>query len=195
MISAVAQKYEIHPQTLRLYEREGLLKPSRTEGNTRLYTDDDLERMGPDAPSLTLKRAPVPKEEKPVAGKETTVLKEVQHARPVTSGHPESESQPEKVATPESSPTASSGLTDAEKAQIERAEAEEAIRSLAQDDAEDAFKQLLALDNITVEELRITLLAFAIKMPRDFKGLESLTDDVIRKIMQDNAAKLYKIEV
>ena len=36
MISAVAQKYNIHPQTLRLYEREGLLKPSRTEGNTRL---------------------------------------------------------------------------------------------------------------------------------------------------------------
>jgi MerR family transcriptional regulator/heat shock protein HspR len=37
--------YEIHPQTLRLYEREGLLKPSRTEGNTRLYTDEDLERL------------------------------------------------------------------------------------------------------------------------------------------------------
>jgi hypothetical protein len=36
MISAVSQKYDIHPQTLRLYEREGLLKPSRTEGNTRL---------------------------------------------------------------------------------------------------------------------------------------------------------------
>jgi MerR family transcriptional regulator/heat shock protein HspR len=45
MISAVAQQYSIHPQTLRLYEREGLLKPSRTEGNTRLYTDDDLERL------------------------------------------------------------------------------------------------------------------------------------------------------
>ena len=45
MISAVAQKYSIHPQTLRLYEREGLLKPSRTEGNTRLYSDDDLERL------------------------------------------------------------------------------------------------------------------------------------------------------
>jgi len=45
MISAVAQQYNIHPQTLRLYEREGLLKPSRTEGNTRLYTDDDLERL------------------------------------------------------------------------------------------------------------------------------------------------------
>src|SRR5258708_34932983 len=36
---------DIHPQTLRLYEREGLLKPSRTEGNTRLYTDQDLERL------------------------------------------------------------------------------------------------------------------------------------------------------
>ncbi len=45
MISAVAKQYDIHPQTLRLYEREGLLKPSRTEGNTRLYTDEDLERL------------------------------------------------------------------------------------------------------------------------------------------------------
>ena len=45
MISAVAEMYEINPQTLRLYEREGLLKPSRTEGNTRLYTDEDLQRL------------------------------------------------------------------------------------------------------------------------------------------------------
>src|SRR5207244_558563 len=45
MISSVAEQYEIHPQTLRLYEREGLLKPSRSEGNTRLYTDLDLERL------------------------------------------------------------------------------------------------------------------------------------------------------
>ena len=45
MISAVAQKYKIHPQTLRLYEREGLLTPSRTEGNTRLYSDADMERL------------------------------------------------------------------------------------------------------------------------------------------------------
>ena len=45
MISAVAEMYDIHPQTLRLYEREGLLKPSRTEGNTRLYTDEDIERL------------------------------------------------------------------------------------------------------------------------------------------------------
>jgi MerR family transcriptional regulator, heat shock protein HspR len=44
-ISAVAEQYGIHPQTLRLYEREGLLKPSRSEGNTRLYTDEDLERL------------------------------------------------------------------------------------------------------------------------------------------------------
>jgi MerR family transcriptional regulator, heat shock protein HspR len=44
-ISAVAEMYELHPQTLRLYEREGLLKPSRSEGNTRLYTDADLERL------------------------------------------------------------------------------------------------------------------------------------------------------
>jgi MerR family transcriptional regulator/heat shock protein HspR len=45
MISAVAEMYSIHPQTLRLYEREGLLRPSRSEGNTRLYTDEDLERL------------------------------------------------------------------------------------------------------------------------------------------------------
>jgi len=45
MISVVAQKYSIHPQTLRLYEREGLLKPSRTDGNTRLYSDEDLHRL------------------------------------------------------------------------------------------------------------------------------------------------------
>ena len=45
MISAVSQKYNIHAQTLRLYEREGLLKPSRTEGNTRLYSEEDLEQL------------------------------------------------------------------------------------------------------------------------------------------------------
>ena len=45
MISAVARRYDIHPQTLRLYEREGLLKPSRTEGNTRQYSDADLEQL------------------------------------------------------------------------------------------------------------------------------------------------------
>lgn len=44
-ISVVADQFGIHPQTLRLYEREGLLKPSRTEGNTRLYTDEDVERL------------------------------------------------------------------------------------------------------------------------------------------------------
>src|SRR6266513_4088839 len=44
-ISAVAEQFELHPQTLRMYEREGLLKPSRSEGNTRLYTDEDLERL------------------------------------------------------------------------------------------------------------------------------------------------------
>lgn len=45
MISSVAEQYGLHPQTLRLYEREGLLKPSRSEGNTRLYTDEDLDRL------------------------------------------------------------------------------------------------------------------------------------------------------
>ncbi|MDE3179465.1 MAG: helix-turn-helix transcriptional regulator [Acidobacteriota bacterium] len=45
MISAVAEMYNLHPQTLRLYEREGLLTPSRSEGNTRLYTEEDLEQL------------------------------------------------------------------------------------------------------------------------------------------------------
>jgi MerR family transcriptional regulator, heat shock protein HspR len=45
MISAVAEMYNLHPQTLRLYEREGLLAPSRSQGNTRLYTDEDLEQL------------------------------------------------------------------------------------------------------------------------------------------------------
>src|SRR5499426_4231088 len=45
LISSVASTYNVHPQTLRLYERHGLLTPSRSEGNTRLYTQDDLERL------------------------------------------------------------------------------------------------------------------------------------------------------
>jgi len=45
MISVVAKAYGIHPQTLRLYEREGLLKPSRTDGNTRLYSEQDLKQL------------------------------------------------------------------------------------------------------------------------------------------------------
>ncbi|MBM3293608.1 MAG: MerR family transcriptional regulator [Candidatus Aminicenantes bacterium] len=44
-ISSVSRRYDIHPQTLRLYEREGLLKPSRSEGNTRLYSEEDLKRL------------------------------------------------------------------------------------------------------------------------------------------------------
>lgn len=44
-ISAVSRMYNLHPQTLRLYEREGLLKPSRSQGNTRLYTDQDLKQL------------------------------------------------------------------------------------------------------------------------------------------------------
>jgi MerR family transcriptional regulator/heat shock protein HspR len=44
-ISSVAKMYDIHPQTLRLYEREGLLMPSRSEGNTRLYSAEDLKRL------------------------------------------------------------------------------------------------------------------------------------------------------
>ncbi|MBK6314933.1 MAG: helix-turn-helix transcriptional regulator [Blastocatellia bacterium] len=44
-IGVVAETYGLHQQTLRLYEREGLLKPSRSKGNTRLYTDEDLVRL------------------------------------------------------------------------------------------------------------------------------------------------------
>jgi MerR family transcriptional regulator/heat shock protein HspR len=45
MISSVAERFEIHPQTLRLYEREGLLCPTRSAGNTRLYDEESLERL------------------------------------------------------------------------------------------------------------------------------------------------------
>jgi MerR family transcriptional regulator/heat shock protein HspR len=45
MISAVAERFEIHPQTLRLYEREGLIRPTRSAGNTRLYDDESIERL------------------------------------------------------------------------------------------------------------------------------------------------------
>jgi MerR family transcriptional regulator/heat shock protein HspR len=45
LISWVARRYRVHPQTLRLYEREGLLRPSRTRGNTRLYSARDLDRL------------------------------------------------------------------------------------------------------------------------------------------------------
>lgn len=44
-ISAVADHYGVHQQTLRLYEREGLLKPSRSDGNVRLYTEEDIQRL------------------------------------------------------------------------------------------------------------------------------------------------------
>ena len=44
-ISVVAERFDVHPQTLRMYEREGLLQPSRTDGNTRLYTDEDIDRL------------------------------------------------------------------------------------------------------------------------------------------------------
>src|SRR3954471_3154044 len=45
MISAIAERYNIHPQTLRLYEREGLIKPARTSGNTRLYGQDEIKKL------------------------------------------------------------------------------------------------------------------------------------------------------
>jgi MerR family transcriptional regulator/heat shock protein HspR len=45
MISVIADRYNIHPQTLRLYEREGLIKPARTAGNTRLYGTDEIRKL------------------------------------------------------------------------------------------------------------------------------------------------------
>jgi len=45
MISVIAERYNIHPQTLRLYEREGLIKPARTAGNTRLYGQDEIRKL------------------------------------------------------------------------------------------------------------------------------------------------------
>jgi len=45
MISVVSERFDIHPQTLRLYEREGLIRPARSSGNTRLYDSETLERL------------------------------------------------------------------------------------------------------------------------------------------------------
>ncbi len=45
MISIISERYNIHPQTLRLYEREGLIKPARTAGNTRLYGEDEIRKL------------------------------------------------------------------------------------------------------------------------------------------------------
>ncbi len=45
MISVVSEMLGIHPQTLRLYEREGFIKPRRSEGNTRLYSEEDVEKL------------------------------------------------------------------------------------------------------------------------------------------------------
>ena len=45
VVGAVAERFDIHPQTLRLYEREGLINPVRSAGNTRLYDEATLERL------------------------------------------------------------------------------------------------------------------------------------------------------
>lgn len=45
MISAVAERFNVHPQTLRMYEREGLVTPHRSAGNTRLYDDEAISRV------------------------------------------------------------------------------------------------------------------------------------------------------
>jgi len=45
MISWVAEKYQVHPQTLRLWEREGLLRPTRSRGNTRLYDEETCDQL------------------------------------------------------------------------------------------------------------------------------------------------------
>ena len=45
MIGVVAELLEVHPQTLRIYEREGLVVPTRSKGNTRLYSQEDVEQL------------------------------------------------------------------------------------------------------------------------------------------------------
>ena len=45
LISAVSERFGVHPQTLRIYEREGLLIPIRSEGNTRMYDEESLQRL------------------------------------------------------------------------------------------------------------------------------------------------------
>ena len=45
MISSVAKRFDIHPQTLRLYEKEGLIQPVRSAGNTRLYDESTIRRL------------------------------------------------------------------------------------------------------------------------------------------------------
>lgn len=44
-ISIVAEMFDLHPQTLRTYEREGLIRPARTDGNTRAYSQEDVKRI------------------------------------------------------------------------------------------------------------------------------------------------------
>ena len=44
-ISAVAEMFSVHQQTIRLYEKEGLISPKRSEGNTRLFSEEDIERL------------------------------------------------------------------------------------------------------------------------------------------------------
>jgi MerR family transcriptional regulator/heat shock protein HspR len=44
-ISAVAEMFSVHQQTIRLYEREGLIQPKRSEGNTRLFSEDDVNKL------------------------------------------------------------------------------------------------------------------------------------------------------
>ena len=46
MIGVVAEMLHVHPQTLRFYEKKGLLRPSRTEGRTRMYSQEDVEQLG-----------------------------------------------------------------------------------------------------------------------------------------------------
>jgi len=45
MIGVVADMLKVHPQTLRIYEKKGLVRPSRTEGQTRMYSEDDVEEI------------------------------------------------------------------------------------------------------------------------------------------------------
>ncbi len=44
-ISAVAEMFSVHQQTIRLYEKEGLISPKRSDGNTRLFSEEDVDRL------------------------------------------------------------------------------------------------------------------------------------------------------
>lgn len=157
-----------------------------------VVTDDDLERMASEAPTLPAPRAPKPSDpakEKVVSGKETTLRKEP--ANEVTRSEPEREATTASNTSP-----ASQGISAEEGKQIEREEAERAIREqLADGDPEKALTLLMALDDITVDELKTAFLAFNIRIPRDFDGPGSLTKKTIMETMEPKIWSLFLLHI